>query len=141
LRTRLKFGVAWGWKEPRTTLFAPAWLEIFPNARILHIIRDADAAASSIRERELKFQAAGDAPMGKLGELDYCRQLVDSYIVAGERAAAVTEYHRVEFDQIQRNAPAMLELLAKFCRLRFTTRQLATAASTIRPPGVRSTIA
>jgi hypothetical protein len=34
LRTRLNFGRQWGWKEPRTTLFAPAWLEIFPGARI-----------------------------------------------------------------------------------------------------------
>src|SRR5207237_7037817 len=60
LRARLNFGAQWGWKEPRTTLFAPAWVEIFSGARIVHVVRDADAAASSIRERELKFQAAGD---------------------------------------------------------------------------------
>src|ERR1700757_5205169 len=28
---RLKFGALWGWKEPRTTLFAFAWLEVFPG--------------------------------------------------------------------------------------------------------------
>jgi Sulfotransferase family len=139
LRARLKFGAVWGWKEPRTTLFAPAWLEIFPDAQILHVVRDADAAASSIRERELKFQALGDRPTGKLSDLSYCRQLVDIYIAVGNRLGNLTEYHRVEFDQIQRNAPAMLEQLATFCRLRFTTGQLANAAATIRPPGVRST--
>ena len=141
LRARLKFGAAWGWKEPRTTLFVPAWLEIFPDAQILHVVRDADAAALSIRERELKFQATGDRPTGKLSDLNYCRQLVDIYAAAGDRLHSLAEYHRVEFDQLQRNAPAMLEQLAKFCRLRFTTGQLANAAATIRPPGVRSTIA
>ncbi|HZR78680.1 MAG TPA: sulfotransferase, partial [Chthoniobacterales bacterium] len=40
LRMRLKMGEPWGWKEPRTTLFAPAWLQIFPEARILHVARD-----------------------------------------------------------------------------------------------------
>src|SRR5207249_11116603 len=85
LQVRLKFGAAWGWKEPRTTLFAPAWLEIFPDVQILHVVRDADAAASSIRERELKFQASGDRPTGKLSDLSYCRQLVDIYTAAGDR--------------------------------------------------------
>ena len=76
LRARLNFGAQWGWKEPRTTLLAPAWLEIFPGARIVHVFRDAHAAASSIRERELKFQAAGDPPTPNLADLNYCRQLV-----------------------------------------------------------------
>jgi Sulfotransferase family len=141
LRMRLKFGAAWGWKEPRTTLFAPAWLEIFPSARILHIVRNPDAVASSIRERELNFQAAGDPPTGNLTDLNYCRRLVEIYINAGSRLAKIAEYQRVEFDHIQANAPAMLEQLAKFCRLQFTSDQLAAAAFTIRPPGVRSTIA
>ena len=46
------------------------------------------------------------------------------YTAAGDRLRSLAEYHRVEFDQIQRNAPPMLEQLAKFCRLRFTTGQL-----------------
>src|SRR5205807_641022 len=91
LRARLKFGGRWGWKEPRTTLFAPAWLEIFPKARIVHVVRDPQAAASSIRERELKFQAAGDPPTPNLADLNYCRHLVQTYLVAGERLADSTK--------------------------------------------------
>jgi Sulfotransferase family len=134
LRVRRKFGGPWGWKEPRTTLFAPAWLEIFPEARILHVVRDVEAAASSIRERELKFQAAGDPPTGNLANLDYCRRLVEIYLNAGDRLSNIGEYRRVEFDQIQTNAPAMLEQIGKFCQLQFTIGQLASAAATIRPP-------
>ena len=139
LRARLGFGAQWGWKEPRTTLFAPAWLEIFPEARIVHVIRDANAAASSIRERELKFQAAGDPPTPDLADLDYCRQLVQIYLTAGERLAHSTNYQRIRFEELQANPPAMLERLANFCGLRVTTRQLAVAAASIRPARVRST--
>ena len=139
LRVRLNFGARWGWKEPRTTLFAPTWLEIFPEARIVHVVRDPLAAASSIRKRELKFQAAGDPPTPNLADLDYCRQLVQTYLAAGERLADSPNYHRLQFEELQENPPAMLEQLANFCGLRATTRQLANAAASIRPARVRST--
>src|SRR5438874_10703010 len=139
LRARLNFGARWGWKEPRTTLFAPTWLEIFPGARIVHVVRDANAAASSIRERELKFQAAGDPPAPNLADLDYCRQLVQIYLKAGERLADSQSYQRLQFEELQANPPAMLEQLANFCELRVCTRQLASASASIRPARVRST--
>jgi Sulfotransferase family len=138
LRVRLNFGARWGWKEPRTTLFAQAWLEIFSEARIVHVVRDVQAAASSIRERELKFQAAGDLPTPNLADLDYCRQLVQSYLTAGERLAKSANYQRLQFEELQANPPAMLEQLANFCDLRAVTRDLAAAAASIRPARVRS---
>jgi len=139
LRLRIGFGAPWGWKEPRTTLFAPAWLEIFPNARVLHVVRDSLSTAESIRERELKFQAAGDPPTGNLANLDYCRQLVETYLTAAKRIANSPNYHRFQFEELQANPPAMLEQLANFCGLRATTGNLAAAAATIRPARVRST--
>jgi sulfotransferase family protein len=138
LRLRLKLGAPWGWKEPRTTLFAPAWLEIFQNARIVHVVRDALAAAESIRERELKFQAAGDLATGDLANLSYCTQLVETYLAAAQRVATSPSYHRFQFEELQANPPAMLEQLANFCRLRPGTGKLAAAAATIQPAQVRS---
>ena len=137
MRFRIRFGTPWGWKEPRTTLFAPVWLEIFPNARIVHVVRDSLAAAESIRERELKFQAAGDPPTGDLSDVDYCRQLVETYLQAAERVANSRNYYRFHFEELQANPPAMLEQLAKFCGLPIVTRKLAAAAASIRPARVR----
>lgn len=138
MRSRLNFGAVWGWKEPRTTLFAPAWLEIFPDARIVHVVRDALAAAESIRERELKFQAAGDSSTPHLSDLTYCRELVELYLRAGEELASLPNYQRLQFEELQANPPVMLEQLANFCGLNPTTRQTATAAASIRPARVRS---
>jgi hypothetical protein len=137
LLARLKFGAAWGWKEPRTTLFAPAWLEIFPHARVIHIMRDAIAAASSIRCRELQFQAAGDPPTGKIDNLDYCLALVKTYVAAGELLAGRENYYRVRFEDIQAKPSKTLADLSRFSGLAFTAGRLAKAAATIRPTGVR----
>jgi hypothetical protein len=133
LRARLKLGTAWGWKEPRTTLFAPAWLEIFPDARIIHVVRDPLAAAASIQGRELKFQAAGDTPSGKIDNLDYCVALVRTYIEAGERLAGSANYRSVRFEDLQANSAKVLTELGRFADLDFTAAQLAKAAATIRP--------
>jgi hypothetical protein len=138
LRLRMKFDAPWGWKEPRTTLFAPAWLEIFPTARIVHVVRDPLAAAESIRERELKFQAAGDPPTGSLADLQYCRQLVEMYLRAAERVANSPSYYRLQLEELQANPPAMLEQLANLCSLRPSARNFARAAASIRPARVRS---
>ena len=139
LRMRIHFGEAWGWKEPRTTLFAPAWLKIFPDARILHVVRDPLAAAESIRERELKFQAAGDPPTSKLSDLEYCKRVVETYLDAAKRVANSPHYHRFQFEELQANPPAMLEELANFCGLPVVTQKLAAAAASIRPARVKST--
>ena len=140
LRLRLKLGAPWGWKEPRTTLFAIAWCEIFPHARILHVIRDPLAAGESIRERELKFQAGGDPATPNLGDVNYCRELVELYVRAGERLADSPNYQRFQLEELQNNPPAMLEQLARFCQLQPTTGQLATAAASIRPARIRSAL-
>lgn len=139
LRLRINLGMTWGWKEPRTTLFAPVWLGIFPDARIVHVVRDPLAVAESIRERELKFQAAGDPPTLNLADLEYCRQLVELYLSAGEQLASSRNYKRLQFEDVQANPPAMLEQLAIFCGLSPSTQQLATAAASIRPARVKST--
>lgn len=41
----------WGWKDPRTSLTLPLWLEVFPDAKILHIRRHGIDVASSLQVR------------------------------------------------------------------------------------------
>ena len=138
MRTRLRFGVAWGWKEPRTTLFAPAWLEIFPKAKLLHVIRDPRAAGESIRTRELQFQAAGDAPSGKIDNVEAASEVVLSYIEAGERLARFPNYLRVHFEDLQANPAYVLKELAEFCEL--PNDDIHAAAATIRPRKIDNVI-
>jgi hypothetical protein len=131
---RLRSGGAWGWKEPRTTLFAPAWLRIFPDALIVDMVRHPLAVAVSIRQRELKFREHGDTPKAGLDQLDYCLRLALTYVEAGERAARLaSNYRRIRFEEMQANPPGVLADLASFCRLRPTPARLAEAAASIKP--------
>lgn len=53
----LQMTVPWGWKDPRNTFTLPVWLDIFPDARIIHIYRNGIDVARSLQvraERELK---------------------------------------------------------------------------------------
>ncbi len=54
LRCRTLFALAepWGWKDPRTTVTLPLWLSLFPNARVLHVIRNGIDVAESLYKRQ-----------------------------------------------------------------------------------------
>ena len=135
LRSHLRAGAPWGWKEPRTTLFAPCWLRIFRQARIIDIVRHPVAVALSIRERELQFRAAGDHPITGLDQIDYCVDLALKYVRQGAALADLTHhYRRVRFEDLQEDPTDVLRDLGTFCGLSFTVAQLAEAARSIRPP-------
>lgn len=42
---------AWGFKDPRSTLFLPQWLSVFPNATVLYIHRPCIECVYSIKRR------------------------------------------------------------------------------------------
>jgi hypothetical protein len=48
--------VAWGWKDPRTTVTFPIWTQVFPNARWLHVLRNGIDVTISTHRRSLKQQ-------------------------------------------------------------------------------------
>jgi hypothetical protein len=41
----------WGFKDPRSTFLLPVWLDVFPEARVLHVQRDGVDVAASLRKR------------------------------------------------------------------------------------------
>ncbi|MGK7345178.1 MAG: sulfotransferase [Candidatus Nitrospinota bacterium M3_3B_026] len=42
----------WGWKDPRNTFTFDLWREIFPGAKVIHIMRNGVDVAASLRKRE-----------------------------------------------------------------------------------------
>jgi hypothetical protein len=53
-RSVLSVDVPWGWKSPLNTFTLPIWLDIFPNARIIHIYRHGVDVANSLKVRNRK---------------------------------------------------------------------------------------
>jgi hypothetical protein len=50
-----KFDKPWGWKDPRTVFTLPIWLRLFPNARLVYIVRHGIDVARSLMVREQKL--------------------------------------------------------------------------------------
>ena len=41
----------WGWKDPRNTLTLPLWRDLWPNARVVHVLRNGLDVATSLKHR------------------------------------------------------------------------------------------
>jgi hypothetical protein len=63
----------WGWKNPRTCITLPLFREVFPEARLLHIVRNEDDIAESFMRRIARRNRT--TPGG-----DYWRDLTRQYV-------------------------------------------------------------
>lgn len=45
----------WAWKDPRNGLLLPIWHEIFPDAKIINIVRNGMDVSSSLHNREMQI--------------------------------------------------------------------------------------
>ncbi len=134
LRRGLKHGKPWGWKEPRTTLFARPWLRVLPEARFIHVVRYPLAVALSIRQRELRFREKGDEPLPDLDRIEYCLRLALTYVDVGQAVREFTpNYFWLRFESLQNASQETLWELAKFCQLNPSAREIEQAAASIRP--------
>jgi len=46
----------WGWKDPRMSVVLPVWLESFPEATIIQVIRNGVDVASSLKNRDIRMR-------------------------------------------------------------------------------------
>jgi hypothetical protein len=65
-RSPLALDVPWGWKSPLSTYTLPLWLDLFPNAKVLHIYRHGVDVAQSLRARGKR-----EMHRGRLQEIYY----------------------------------------------------------------------
>lgn len=61
---QLKF--AWGWKDPRNTLTLPLWLQVFPQAKVIHIYRHGIDVAESLRQRSQQIYSVNSISYRKI---------------------------------------------------------------------------
>lgn len=53
-RSPLNLNFPWGWKDPRNTILLPLWLDLFPKAKVIHMVRNGVDVAASLSTREEK---------------------------------------------------------------------------------------
>jgi hypothetical protein len=82
---------AWGFKDPRTALTLSIWLRIFPEARVLHVIRSGVDVSSSLCRRELRRYTHRVVEPRLIPTPGAAFRLWQTYVEAGRRAVAAHE--------------------------------------------------
>jgi len=101
----------WGWKDPRTTLTLPLWLRLFPNARVIHVIRNGiDASLSLWRRSKISREGAPHCL-----ELNYCFRLWEKYVNEGIKWQTILGDRYIEIyyeDLLNDTLPCLNKLLS-----------------------------
>lgn len=86
----------WGFKDPRTCVTLPLYLEIFPRARLLHIVRqEADVAESLAGGRK--------QGVGVLEDREHWRVLYRQYVERVREFGVGRDYHEFAYEDFCRS--------------------------------------
>ena len=148
---------AWGWKDPRNTYTLPLWLQVFPNARVLHITRHGVDVAESLRVRHrtalnaaadryrrrrwlyvnnpLAPKRSGFAHAASVDDLGYGLDLWKAYT---ERVRAHTRSLgdsalELRYEDLLNNPEHHLGNIVQFCGLRADHPEIRRQAEQFRP--------
>jgi hypothetical protein len=128
---------AFGWKDPRNTFTLPVWNHVFPNLRVIHIVRHGvDVAASLARRHAGALRAATgesvppaltvirDHALGVLSSrrgwtLAEALTMWEQYVEkAREESAALGERAlEVRYEELLTQPDRVIPLIAGFCRV------------------------
>jgi hypothetical protein len=148
------FDEPWGWKDPRTVFTLPLWLRLFPDARLVYIVRNGIDVAKSLMVRERKLLALRskrfDERMKKLSlrsaleRAGYkgsprCLHLAGGFDLWAEYVQQADETLRglsnptltMRYEDVLSDPKKHLPELAQFCELDATPEAIATAAKQI----------
>lgn len=107
------FPQAWGWKDPRNTFTLPMWLAVFPGARVLHVLRNEEAVAESLKKRN---KIVGEVHDPRLDDRQFNLALTRQYQQRGKSYATQlgTRYHEIHYEDIITLNAEAIKALEKF---------------------------
>ena len=149
-----RFEQPWGWKDPRTVFALPAWLALFPAAKLVYIVRNGIDVAASLRVRERRELARRADELGrKVKQLNKhsvleragfkgsarCLTLAGGfglwaeYVAEAERHLAAVPNERVvvNYEQFLADPAGQLPALAAFCGLTPTDADVAKVVGAV----------
>lgn len=106
----------WGWKEPRNTFTLPMWLHMFPQAKVLHIVRQPEAVVRSLQERNHR---KGEIYREKLSDEDFCLKLIEKYVSTARSYAPGlgSRFLEIEYEKLVEQDEETIKQLDSFCHI------------------------
>jgi hypothetical protein len=144
----------WGWKDPRNTYTLPIWLDLFPQAKIVHIYRHGVDVSQSLVKRQGQRLAEGEKRYAKRRFLyqvvhkrggfthsarcysrEHAFSLWEDYVCEAQRhvASLGDRAYEVKFEDFLADAPTYLAELARFCQLDVSEEHINAVAQNAKP--------
>lgn len=156
LRTRSVFGLdePWGFKDPRSTVTLDLWRQIFPQAKIIHLVRHGVDVANSLVRRQHQGQDLGyrnfakhrqlfrwtgkrgwfgDSP--RVGHLEEAFHLWEAYLEHAQPGLeGLDGEHLLElcYETLLTDPIPQMQRIAAFCGLDATSKRIQSSVAGIR---------
>ncbi len=119
----------WGFKDPRACVLLPLYLDSFPEATVVHILRDPRNVAASLAGQHKKG-------LGVVQDLEFWKTLRTQHV---ERVRSCEKeipgrYYEMEYEQLCREPMSIISRLFTFLGLELNQVVEAFAKKKIRPP-------
>ena len=131
VKLNLNYYSNWGWKDPRTCITLPVWLDIFPKATIIHIFRNGIDVALSMQKRESERKKSDYLYTPQLQNLDMAFSLWEGYertIDKNTRGLPQNKILRIRYEDLIERDENTLNKLEMFLR-----RNLVVPQSFFKP--------
>jgi LPS sulfotransferase NodH len=129
---------AWGWKDPRTSLTLPAWLQLFPRAYVVHIIRNGIDVAISLHRRHIaknkRWRVHPDHRDPRGFDFRFCFSLWETYqahLLTYRDTVPAERYIELRYEALLREPEPTLRLVLSRLNVPFEEPTLAAAVATI----------
>jgi len=104
----------WGIKDPRLCVLLPLYLEVFPQAKVVHILRDPNDVAASLCQKRKKG-------VGLLDNFDHWKKLSLQYtervISCSDKAS---EFYELQYEDFCNESISVTKKLFEFLEIPFT---------------------
>lgn len=123
----------WGFKDPRTCVLLPLYLEIFTKACVLHIVRDPEDVAASLAHKRKRG-------VGVMRDAAHWKQLAVACVARVRECAAQHPhpYLEISYEDLCAQPGAVLPRVFDFVGIRFTEQARAFAERRIDPGRIGS---
>jgi LPS sulfotransferase NodH len=106
---------AWGTKDPRTSLTLAIWLDVFPQARVVHIIRNGIDVAISLHRRQLaqakRWRTHPDHRDPRGRDFRFCFGLWEAYqahLLTFRETVPAAQYTEIRYEALLREPETTL---------------------------------
>ena len=125
----------WGWKDPRNTCTLPLWLQLFPNAKVIHIVRNGIDVAISLHRRETERSPQARDYSQPMLRFEKCFELWERYLgcaVACEGSLPKSRFLKIRYEDLLGAPDSTLAHLSSFLNVKHRKRKFEKAVLTIR---------